>query len=87
MPTPMLIQADVDTALSDFATKLAAASTAFVAMSTVQFPATSYATAAAQSDAIKAAGVASDAIAALFANAQGRAAAVGDEVKALLPVS
>jgi len=83
----MTIQSDVDAALADFATKLAAANTAIVAMYTVQFPATSYATAASQAADVKAAGDARDAIASMLATAQDRAATVGDQVKQLLPLS
>ena len=87
MPSPILIQSDVDTALADFNTKLAAAVTAISAMYTVQFPATSYAAATAQAVAIKAAGDARDAIAKTLADAAGQGAAIAAQVKPLLPLS
>lgn len=87
MSTPIRIQSDLDAALADLNAKLDAATLAVIALYTVQFPATSYATAASQADALRAAGNARDAIAATLATFSDRAASVAALIKPLLPIS
>lgn len=81
----MTIQSDADAALADFNTKLATAVAAVTAMTTVQFPATSYTDATANAAQVKAAGDASLIIANALAGAAAIAGSVIVQVKQILP--